>query len=169
MLRVRLFGCFAIESEGGGLAMPQRRRARSVLGWLALNPGMHARSTVAGRFWPDVLDSSARQSMRSAAWALRRALGPAGEQVLRATRDEIGIDGATTDVAQFESLVEEDRLADAVALVRGDLLAGLDDEWIHEARDEQRARLAVVLERLAAGADKAGDARAAVDWTRQWA
>jgi DNA-binding SARP family transcriptional activator/tetratricopeptide (TPR) repeat protein len=169
MVYVRLLGGLTIAVDGQPVDPPASRRAQSLLGWLALNPGMHARSTVAGRFWPDVLDSSARQSMRSAAWALRRALGPTGEQVLHATRDEIGIDGITTDVGQFEWLVAEDRLVDAVALVRGDLLAGLDDDWIHEARDEQRARLAVVLERLANGADKAGDARAAVDWTRKWA
>ena len=41
-----------------------------------LHPGAHPRGELAARFWPDVLDSSARASLRSAVWALRRALGP---------------------------------------------------------------------------------------------
>src|SRR4051794_39329781 len=167
MVYVRLLGSLTIEFDGQPVDVPASRRAQSLLGWLALNPGMHARSTVAGHFWPDVLDSSARQSMRSAAWALRRALGPDADHVLRATRDEIGIEGVATDVAQFESLVAAGELEDAVALVRGDLLAGLDDDWIYGARKERRSRLAVVFERLAGEADQAGDARAAIDWTRR--
>ncbi|MEA2443476.1 MAG: hypothetical protein QOJ12_768, partial [Thermoleophilales bacterium] len=166
MVYVRLLGSLAIEVDGQPVDAPASRRAQSLLGWLALHPGMHARSTVAGRFWPDVLDSSARQSMRSAAWALRRALGPDADHVLCSTRDEIGIDGLTTDVAEFESLLAAGEIEDAVALVRGDLLAGLDDDWVHEAREEQRSRLAVALERLA---DAADDAHAAIEWTRRWA
>ena len=83
MLRVRLFGGFALESDGVALPMPERRRACSLLGWLALHPGMHPRSEVAGRFWPEVLDSSARKSLRTELVAVRRALGPAGEGVAR--------------------------------------------------------------------------------------
>src|SRR4051794_29332868 len=140
MVYVRLLGSLAIEVDGQPVETPTSRRAQSLLGWLALNPGMHARSAVAGRFWPDVLDSSARQSMRSAAWALRRGLGPDADHVLCATRDEIGIQGLTTDVAQFESLVAAGGLEDAGALVRGGLLPGPDDDWIYAARGGQRSR-----------------------------
>src|SRR5438477_10552381 len=93
MLRVRLFGGLALESGGVALAMPERRRACSLLGWLALHPGMHPRSEVAGRFWPDVLDSSARKSLRTELVAVRRALGPAGEGALVATRETVGRGG----------------------------------------------------------------------------
>jgi hypothetical protein len=77
MLRVRLFGGLALESDGVALPQPERRRACSLLGWLALHPGMHPRSEVAGRFWPDVLDSSAaracgRSSSRSGGRLARR-------------------------------------------------------------------------------------------------
>ena len=75
MLRVRLLGELQAEVDGAPVAMPAARRAWALLGWLALHPGEHARGAVAARFWPDVLDSSARASLRSALWELRRALG----------------------------------------------------------------------------------------------
>jgi DNA-binding SARP family transcriptional activator len=43
---------------------------RALLAWLALHPGMHPRSRVAGRLWPDVLGESARNSLRTALAAL---------------------------------------------------------------------------------------------------
>ena len=79
MLRVRLFGGLALESDGVALPTPERRRACSLLGWLALHPGMHPRSEVAGRFWPEVLDSSARKSLRTELVAVRHSLGAEGD------------------------------------------------------------------------------------------
>ena len=123
--------------------MPERRRACSLLGWLALHPGMHPRSEVAGRFWPDVLDSSARKSLRTELVAVRHALGAAGEGVLVATRDTVGLvgDGVCVDAREFERLVREGRLEEAVDLCDGELLPGLDAEWVYEARESHRQPL----------------------------
>src|SRR4051794_15468900 len=109
MLRVRLFGAFALESDGVALPMPGRRRACELLGWLALHQGTHPRSEVAGRFWPDVLESSARGSLRTELVAVRRALGPVGADVLVATRDTVGLagDAVVVDAREFERLVRE--------------------------------------------------------------
>jgi DNA-binding SARP family transcriptional activator/tetratricopeptide (TPR) repeat protein len=158
MLRVRLFGRFALESEGIALPMPERRRACSLLGWLALHPGMHPRSEVAGRFWPDVLDSSARKSLRTELVAVRHSLGAAGEGALVATRDTVGLvgDGVFVDAREFERLAREGRLVEAVGVCDGELLPGLDGEWVYEARESHRRRLGDVLERLAAEAEAAG-------------
>ena len=103
MLRVRLLGAFALESDGVALPMPERGRACALLGWLALHSGMHPRSEVAGRFWPDVLDSSARKSLRTELVAVRHALGAAGEGVLVATRDMVGLvgDDVSVDARDF--------------------------------------------------------------------
>src|SRR5438067_10838895 len=169
MLRVRLFGGLALESGGVALAMPERRRACSLLGWLALHPGMHPRSEVAGRFWPDVLDSSARKSLRTELVAGRRALGPAGEGALVATRETVGLvgDAVVVDVREFDRLVSEGRLEQAVDLCNGELLAGLDDEWIYDAREAHRDRLGDGLERIAADADAAGAITDAIRVTRR--
>src|SRR5450755_818362 len=172
MLRVRLLGELAIEVDGEPVESPTSRRARAVLAWLALERGMHSRSRLAARFWPGVLDESARTSLRSALSALRRALGEGSERYLIAGRDDVGLAGdelVWTDVAQFERLVAVDRLEEALELCRGELLAGLDDDWAYERRDEHRDHVADVLARLAAAGERDGDLAAAIAYTRRQA
>jgi class 3 adenylate cyclase len=170
MLRVQVLGDLAIELDGVALEPPPSKRARALLGWLTLDRRMHARSGLAARFWPDVLDESARTSLRSALSALRRALGPDGERYLLATRDEVGLaDGSLvwTDLGEFDRCVEEGRLEESLELSRGELLAGLDEDWVYERRDEHRDRVAGVLARLAADAERDGDMARAIDYTRR--
>src|SRR4051812_11040657 len=169
MLRVRLFGGLALESEGVALPMPARRRACSLLGWLALHPGMHPRSEVAGRFWPEVLDSSARKSLRTELVAIRHSLGTAEEGALVTTRDMVGLadDAVVVDAQEFDRLARDGRPAEAVALCDGELLTGLDDEWVYEAREAHRHRLGDVLERVAIDAEMAGALTDAVGISRR--
>src|SRR3954462_7374328 len=104
MLRVRGLGELDVESAGRAIELTGSWRARSLLAWLALNPGVHPRGDVAARFWPDVLDASARASLRRAAWAVRRSVGDA--DVLVATRGRVGLDGDVwVDVRAFDELV----------------------------------------------------------------
>ena len=166
MLRVRVLGELLVEHAGGRVELTGSWRARSLLAWLALNPGSHPRGAVAARFWPDVLDTSARASLRNALWALRRALGPE-VPALVATRDRVGLADVWVDVAAFGEHLAAGRLDDALALWRGELLAGLDEEWVHEYRDAYRARLSELLERMAARAESAADLAAAVALTRR--
>ena len=96
---------------------------------------MHSRSELAARFWPDVLDESARTSLRSALSAVRRSLGPDADRYLVANRERVGLaDDVWTDAAEFERLVAAGRLEEAIELCRGDLLSGLDDDWVLESR-----------------------------------
>jgi DNA-binding SARP family transcriptional activator len=151
MVHVRLLGELEVEAGGKRIDPPASRRAWSLLAWLALHPGEHPRSAVAAAFWPDVLDSSARASLRSAAWALRRALGPAADGVLTGGRDRIGL-RCETDLARFEAAVAAGELEAAAECCRGPLLADLDEDWVLEARDEHAHRVSAVLARLAAQA-----------------
>src|SRR4051812_38215586 len=115
MLRVCLLGEMSAEADGARLDPPDSRRAWALLAWLALNPGVHARGRLAARFWPDVLDSSARASLRSAVWSLRRALGEGAERWLVATRDGVGLSGdgeVWTDVGEFERLLRSGEAAE---------------------------------------------------------
>ncbi len=172
MLRVRLLGDLEIESDGGAIEPPSSRRARALLGWLALERRLHTRSALAARFWPDVLDESARTSLRSALSAVRRSLGPDSERYLIAGRNDVGLAGDSevwTDVAEFARRVEQDRLEEALELCRGELLAGLDDDWVYERRDEHRDNVAAVLARLAARAEDEQRWQAAIEYTRRQA
>jgi DNA-binding SARP family transcriptional activator len=169
MLRVHVLGPLRVEADGTAIDTPGGRRAAALLAWLALHPGRHARADLAARFWPDVLDSSARASLRTAVWSLRRALGPAGA-VVAGDGDRVGLedDGALwIDARAFEDLVAAGRPEEAVALCGGDLLEGLDEDWVAEARAAHRERLGAVLESLARDAEATGDGEAALRWTRR--
>jgi DNA-binding SARP family transcriptional activator len=165
MLRVRVFGGLALECDGAGLDPPASRRARELLAWLALHPGRHARAAVAARFWPDVLDASARASLRTTLHELRRALGPAGERLV-AGRDAVALEADWVDARAADELLADGRADDALALRTGPLLAGLEADWVLAARDEERERVAGRLETLAAGAEAAGDRAAAARLSR---
>ncbi|MCW2779959.1 MAG: transcriptional activator domain [Marmoricola sp.] len=170
MLRVQLVGDMLVWVDDVVIDPPASRRAWSLLAWLALQPGQHSRSEVAAAFWPDVLDSSARASLRSALWALRRALGNSAEDYLSLERERLGLRSDAdirVDVREIEALAAAGRTADAVDLGAAVLLPGFDDEWVIEAREAYRPKIMAMLETLAMRADEVGDAGAAVDWTRR--
>jgi DNA-binding SARP family transcriptional activator/Tfp pilus assembly protein PilF len=170
MLRVFLFGGVAAQLDGETLEPPRSRRAWSLLAWLALHPGLHPRGEIAGLFWPDVLDRSARGNLRTLLWTLRRALTPAAERLLVVDHDQLGLDADAdlwVDARAFAALCARDELEAAVRLCGGELLAGLDEEWALCAREEHRERLGAVMAALARRATDTGDARAALSWARR--
>src|ERR1700728_483428 len=170
MLRVTLLGEMTLEVDGRQLELPSSRRARSLLGVLALERRTHPRGQLAARFWPDVLDESARTSLRSALSALRRTLGVNADRYLLCTRDAVafaGPDQVWTDIGEFERLVAKGRFEDALELARDELLEDLDDDWVYERRDEHRASVVALLEQMAAAADAVGDLAAAVALPRR--
>lgn len=165
MLRIRLVGGVAVEVDGRPIPRPASRRAWALLAWLALHPGLHSRAGVAAKLWPDVVDSSARQSMRSALWSLRQVLDEAGVDLLVSTRDRVGLNAdAEVDVLRFAADLSAGRRGEAVEIGEGDLLAGVDDEWAMVARDAHRERLIAALGELAR---ESNDHVAAVGWARR--
>jgi predicted ATPase/DNA-binding SARP family transcriptional activator len=170
MLRIRLLGGVALEVDGRAADAPASRRLLSLLAWLALNPGMQPRSRLAARFWPDVLDTSARGSLRNAVLELRRAMAPDAERYLIATRDAVGLgpdEEVWVDMREFERAVSEGRSQDALALGEEELLPELDDDWVFEAREAHAHTLAGLLERAAAEAEEAGELGAAIEYAHR--
>jgi DNA-binding SARP family transcriptional activator len=170
MLRIRVLGELSVVGAGRPIEPGGSWRARSLLAWFALNPGAHPRGAVASRFWPDVLDSSARASLRNALWTLRRALGDEADDALIATRDRVGLAGPPdvwVDATAFREHVAAGELEAALALSRGDVLAGLDEEWVYEYRDRHTEALSELLERLAAQAEAEGDLAGALAASRR--
>jgi tetratricopeptide (TPR) repeat protein len=150
MLRVRLAGSLALESDGREIPLPSSRRARALLAYLAAHPGPHARGELAARFWPDVLDASARTSLRAALSELRRALSAEADGLV-ATRETVALDAAV-DLREFDALIDAGRVDDAIAVLEGELLRDIDDDWVFELRRRHADRL------YAAGADRAAEA-----------
>ncbi len=165
MLRARLLGALEVELNGAGIDSPASQRPWAVFAYLALAARAVPRAELVARFWPDVLDQSARASLRSALWSLRRRLGERlvvdGERV--GLRDD---DGLWIDVVEFERLAGTEP-AQALELCRGELLEGLDDDWACSARERHRERVIELLEQLARAAERQGELRTAVDLTRR--
>lgn len=169
MLRVHVLGELVVEESGHPVELSGSWRARSLLAWLALNPGTHLRGDLAPRFWPDVLDSSARASLRNALWALRRAFGSDSEALI-ATRDRVGLaEGPEVwvDAAAFAEHLAAGELEEALALCRGELLAGIEEEWVYEYREEHREVLSGLLESVAEKAEAADNLAGAIAHTRR--
>ncbi|HET9738228.1 MAG TPA: AAA family ATPase [Solirubrobacteraceae bacterium] len=170
MLRVRLLGRLEIDAGVAGVDVPAGRPARLLLGWLAAFPGEHARAEVAARLWPEVLDSSARASLRTALSELRAALGPAAVHV-KATRETVALGGLAlwVDSREFSELIGAGRWEDALALCRGEVLEGLDEEWVLQARSRHAAERADAAVALVRAATAAGDVRSALTSARRLA
>ncbi|MDX6646694.1 MAG: hypothetical protein QOK40_2421 [Miltoncostaeaceae bacterium] len=174
MLRARLFGGLWVEVDGTPLPPVPGLKPRSLLAYLLLHPGPHPRVQLAARFWPDVLDTSARASLRVALWTLRGALEPIGAAAyIGGDRESAGLAAGLprqVDAEEFGMLVargDRQSLERAVGLASGPLLADITDDWALAAQDEHRERLAAALERLAEECERAGDLDAAVGWTRR--
>ena len=169
MLRIRLVGELRVEVDGRTLDSIASRRARSLLAWMAYHPGLHPRTRVASVFWPDVLETSARASLRTTLTMLRRALGDHADIVV-AGRDRVGIEdgpGLWVDVREAARRADAGDGDAALALLDGDLLTDLDDDWALEERRAHRDRVVGLLARLGDGAAQAGDLESALRHARR--
>jgi DNA-binding SARP family transcriptional activator len=169
MLEIQVIGELEVRLAGTKAELPPGRRVRALLGWLAIHPGRHPRSRLAGQFWPDVLEASARASLRSAIWALRSALGPDFGSCLATDRETVTLmaDGLWVDVREVRLLIARGQPEAALDLCRGDLLQELDDDWVVEAREDLDRDVAAALRDLTQQAAAAGDSAAAVGWARR--
>ena len=125
-----LCGRVAAELDGAPLEMPTSERARALIGWLALHPGaapaLRGRRRGCGRRSPE---TSARANLRTAVWAVRSAWGDAAD----------AWSGARTTLGLRRPGVGRRRPDDARrADADGELLPGVDDEWVRTARAEHR-------------------------------
>ena len=152
VVRVHLVGRVSVEVDGAAVSLPPGR-ATELLAWLAAHPGLHPRSRVAPVFWPDVPDATARASLRTALWALRKVLG---EDVLTLDRNAVGLVNVSVDL--FDDAVGS-----------GPILPGIDAEWADEVRADHRRRLAARLTAQGDEAERGGDGRGAVETARRLA
>jgi DNA-binding SARP family transcriptional activator len=169
-LRIRVLGELQVEVDGRAWTPPASRPAQALLGYLALEPGPHRRHEVAAALWPDVLDASARGSLRSAIWALRRALGRGAEDRLIATRAELGIVDDPmlwVDLRAFKDALRDGRPDAALELRRGALLEGFEDEWAVHARDTFDTLAGEATAALVDAALERGDCETAIRWSRR--
>jgi hypothetical protein len=139
VLQVRLLGGVAAERDGEQLSLPPP--VGRLLALLALRPGAHDRETVAATLWPSAAGPAARANLRTAVWALRKAVG---DDALVTSRAAVGLrsEAIAVDLADGQRRAAAGDVAAAAALCRGEVLPGYAEDWAEAARRRQRAELA---------------------------
>ncbi|MDW5593974.1 AAA family ATPase, partial [Conexibacter stalactiti] len=165
MLEIALLDGLRLRARGHELPLPANRPARALLVWLALHPGVHSRSRVAGTLRPERGEEAARQGLRQDLWTLRRSLGPAAEALI-ARREEVGLEGASVDAILLRGQAEGGDAQAAARLATSTLAPGLDDEWLVALRASAADELAQLCGRRADAAEAAGDRAGALPWCR---
>jgi DNA-binding SARP family transcriptional activator len=171
-VRLLVLGRLELEVEGKPHALPEGGPAKALLAWLALHPGIHHREHIAERLWPGGLRKAQRDSLKTALGKIRRTLPPSVcETSMTVTRHQLGLDPehVRTDIDELATHMSEERLDDALALVRGELLAGIGMDWVDDLRGRQRAIHVELLTRLFEAATSAGDHVRAVELARRHA
>src|SRR5574341_1278944 len=142
-LRLYLLGRFQLERNGERIQFP-RRKAESLLAYLALHPEEHAREKLAALFWGDSTDADARRSLRVTLTDLRRALGEeafiGGRDALQLNPDfPLWVDAKEfMEIGDWKLEVGLSNLKSLVSLYQGDLLPNFYDDWSAPLRDELR-------------------------------
>lgn len=156
MLEVRFLGKFDIRIDGFRIEIPARK-AQSLFAYLILNAGVqHRREKVAGVFWPDSDENSARSKLRYALWQLRKSVGDSyflSDKISVALNDEAEY---WFDCAELESKTGDQfstsELQKIVELYEGELLPGFYEDWIFLLREQFSAafeeKITLLLERL---------------------
>lgn len=175
MYTLRLLGSAILEESQTPL------KGRAGQGWrlgllaiLALARGRPlSRDKLVALLWPEAGPDRARPQLSDALYVVRSTLG---EDAIRAAGDGLVLnpDVITSDVAQFEALLVEGRLEEAIGLYRGPLLDGFHlsgsvefESWLDGERADLDRRYALALEALAEAAEAGGDFGSATGWWRR--
>ncbi len=190
-LELLFLGPPLVKLDGRPIKM-ERQKATALLAYLAATGGPHTRDSLATLLWPESSQAHARTDLRKALLVLRQALG--GEW-FEAEQEWLGLKGGTAlrvDFVQFDDLAKrcaEHRhtgddlcpacittLAEAVALYRGDFMAGFSlrnsmefDDWERLQSERLRHMLGGMLERLACAYSRRREHDEAILCAQRWA
>jgi len=179
-LTLSLLGSFALWREREPVTAFESNKGRALLIYLAVEPGHHARATLAKLLWPEHDAENARMNLRQTLYQLRRTLGDEGGAPpwLLVDRQTIGLNPAAAwriDVVAFRTLIAAttahphqalitcesclEQLHRAVDLYHNDFLTGfaLDDsgrfeEWRRMTQEQLFLQAFDALRHLTAAA-----------------
>ena len=178
MIDLRVLGAIDVAGAiGEGVQDVVRQPKRlALLAYLAIESRRHfaRRDSLLAMFWPELGDERARHALRQALHGLRRSLG--ADLLQRRGDDDLGLnrDALACDAATFESLLDDGRGEEALAIYRGELLPGVFvsgapafERWLDETRERLRARAVDAARSLERAAVARADTPAAVAWMRR--
>jgi predicted ATPase/DNA-binding SARP family transcriptional activator len=183
-LSLSLFGPLLVTLDGNAVSFPFWAKTLALLAYLAVQPDRpHRRDKLAGLLWPELPEAAARTNLRQALHQLRQALGQGNPPYLLVTPQTVQFNPAAdadVDLAEFGRLITAcqehphrrldacracaGRLERAVALYRGDFLAGLllkdcveYEEWMLVQRERFSRQALSVLHTLGEYYRRRGD------------
>ncbi|MCW3051245.1 MAG: hypothetical protein JWN14_415, partial [Chthonomonadales bacterium] len=148
-------------------------RSRKGLWLLALRTLRHDRPVerewLAGTLWPNMDQSQALAGLRTILSELRSGLGGQKDRLQSPDRSTLllNLAGAEVDVIAFDAAIADKELPaleQAVALYRGPLLEGCNEEWAPQERNAREQNCLQALQKLADAALLAGDYSTAVGY-----
>jgi adenylate cyclase len=175
MFILKLLGGASVERSGTPVPGRAARGHRLALLALLARGRPLSRDRVLALLYPESDTDRGRRALSDTLYLLRGALG---EEVLSAPGDELRLnpDVITTDVAEFERLLDEGRREEAVLAYTGPFLDGFHlaesaefEQWVDGERARLGARYSEAIERLAEGSEGGGEWSAAVGWWRRLA
>jgi DNA-binding SARP family transcriptional activator len=148
--QLQLLGDFSLLHDQTRISLPTG--PQRLLAFLAIS-GPAPRSQVVGTLWPEISETHARGSLRTAMWRLQRAV----PSFLRATGDVLGLNPETfvdvRAVAESARAILQDAsrvsVGQAVLRIQGELLPGWYDDWVIFERERVRQLRLHALDALA--------------------
>lgn len=162
-VRIALLGELVVTRGGEVAKLPQSKKTRALLAYLALTGKAHRRDRLIRLLW-DVTDDP-RGALRWSLSKLRRVVDSAELKRLVADRESAGLDRAlyTMDLDEVEAVIAElpdasvEALEAAAAMFRGELLEGLELDdflefgaWLVTQRERARKARAAITDALVA-------------------
>jgi DNA-binding SARP family transcriptional activator len=170
VLRIRVFGELHLRLGETPLPALGSGRAESLLAYLLVHRGARVpRQQLAFLLWPDSTEQQARTNLRHVLHTLRRTL-PALDGFIDVTPRtlEWRTDAPFwLDLAAFDAALARGDDRAAVELHRGDVLPGIDDDWLRTERERLRAALVGALDRLSARLARDGRLAEAVTYAER--
>ncbi len=180
VLHIYLLGGLTLAWDDQPLPPISSTAARSLLAYLSTyRDRPHTRDLMAGTFWPDLADDTARRRLSQALWLIRKTLDP--HQVLLTEGNTVqlhpelpvridveeflrhraqGTTGGPEGLEHCEWCIEQ---------YRGDLLAGYYDDWITPERERLRQAFVEALEWAVEGHKAQGSYERALTYARRLA
>ena len=156
--RIHLLGAIRASSYLGDNLVPRGRKARAVLGYLAVHAGHRVpRARLASLLWDRVPDTQARTSLRQALRELTQAMGSQANELIAAEVDTVKLDARACwidalAIVSPEPLPTRGARGDLASLCRGELLEDLSgitpafDQWLLTERTRFTSQLTQLLE-----------------------
>lgn len=156
-LELNLLGQFECSlGDDERISLPTRK-IEVLLAYLALAPGLrHPRERLVNLLWSDRGEEQARNSLRQALSAMRKALGESADLILQVDRTTVALkpELVEVDVHEFERLALEgdyESLSTAADLYQGEFLEGISirdaaaQEWLDGERDRFKRQFIEIL------------------------